>query len=208
MSDIGELIRQVNELDDSEIRQLVLLLERLRADGGGAVLRRSVASWIRGTVDFVRLSALARETPTHYVWPLYRSHRGFTLMINEFKNRDSIGEGYSKVLHNHRYSFASLLLAGSYVEMRCVVNFSEVGSLEACSNESVINLREGDITAVDHTAFHRLTEISDRTVTLLLKTPPQKPESVSVDLRTSRVTRHVPVETRVGAFIDALDPRT
>jgi hypothetical protein len=180
------------------------LLARLRADSDGASLRRDLAAWLQGAVNLDKMRVMARETPTHYVWPLYQAKAGFALVINEFKDAGSIGEGYSRTLHNHRYSFASLILAGGYTEQRSAVTFSETGSLATCVNGAVVELNESNVTTIEHFAFHRLIYINDRTVTLLLKAPAEKSESVSVDLWTQRVTTHIPVESRVAQLVDAL----
>ncbi len=204
MGDIEDFVSRVDELQNPDLRELAQLFDDLRGGHELADLRRAIAGWLLRSVNFAKLSALARETPTHYVWPIHRSKNGFHLVINEFKGREVVGEGYAKVLHNHRYSFASLMLAGRYTESRSAVMFSDTGHFVNCADERVTDVAAGDITLIGHDSFHRLVEIGDGTMTLLLKTPAWKLESVSIDLRTQRIVRHVPVETRVMQFVSAL----
>jgi hypothetical protein len=207
MWDIEGFIGEVDKLQGFDPGGLARLLDRLRSDTGCTSLRRDLTAWLQGAVDLDRLSVMARETPTHFVWPLHRTDVGFTVMINEFKSEASMGEGYSRILHNHRYSFASLMLVGGYTEQRSIVTFTETGDLDSCIDGEINDLSEGDVATVDHADFHRLVRISDRTMTLLLKSPAEKPESVSIDRVSRRVMRHSPVEVRLTHFLNELCSR-
>lgn len=66
------------------------------------------------------------------------------------------------------------------------------------------DMTEGSVGTVNYQDFHRLTEIREHTVTLLIKCPPVKRDSISVNIDTGRVSRHVPVEARIALLMNAL----
>lgn len=167
-------------------------------------IRQAIAQWLSESAVIERLRGLARETSTHYVWPLYICGNGYGLTINEFKDPEFMSFGYANTLHNHRYSFASLVLSGGYRQVRSSVELCEMSGnaqVNVIAEDSVIH---GSIVPVNHQEFHRLTHIGDHTVTLVAKCPAAKESSISVDIRTLKVSRHVPVESRLMQLTDAL----
>jgi hypothetical protein len=169
-------------------------------------IRRELLRRLAGGTELSRLRTRARETSTHYVWPVHLTGNGCCVVINEFKDPREMACGYATTIHNHRYSFVSLGLAGRYRQVRSEVEFSDFSKalVRDISEEIVM---EGTIMAMHHDEFHRLTDINRHTLTLLVKCPAAKKHSVSVDADTLRVTRHVPVEDRIRHLLSALaDP--
>lgn len=148
----------------------------------------------------------ARETSTHYVWPLHTGSNGVSVAINEFKDPADMVKGYATIYHNHRYSFASLMLSGGYRETRSRINFVNPGETAQINDLRQESIAVGGIVKINHQEFHRLNAISARTVTLVVKCPIMKSASFSVDSGTLRVTRHLPVEERVPQLMAALVP--
>ncbi|HEY1917562.1 MAG TPA: hypothetical protein VGH27_18490 [Streptosporangiaceae bacterium] len=183
-------------------------LERMLADWrediDTAIIRREIGNWLirSDAADEVRMGA--RETSTHYVWPLYVASNGYALTINEFKDPRYMSLGYANVLHNHRYSFASLVLSGGYSQVRSRVEMHITGQAARIDDIAQDFAFEGRVLTINHGEFHRLTDIGDRTVTLLAKCPPVKRDSVSVNIKTLEVSRHVPVEARLFELMGAL----
>ena len=166
-------------------------------------VRDELAVWISEPATQERLRSSARETATHYVWPLQMSRNGYSIAINEYKNPDQMGTGYANTIHNHRYSFASLILSGGYRQVwsDVHVNLGQTAYVREFSENTAV---EGDIVTVDYDRFHRLTDIGSRTLTLMVKCPAVTAHSLSVDIRTLRVSKHIPVESRVTDLIHAL----
>lgn len=163
-------------------------------------------SWLESSADEQRLRALARETSTHHVWPIYAATNGFGVAINEFKDPADMVAGHASIYHNHRYSFASLMLSGGYRQTRSNIelgNDRQAVRIQDVSDESIIT---GDIVRINHEEFHRLSAFEAQTVTLVVKCPAAKTESFSVDSGTLRVTWHVPVEQRVPQLMATLLP--
>src|SRR5579859_1092186 len=202
---INELLAQLESMSHrADEYELTKLLARWCGGTELSVIRQAIAQWLSESVVVERLRRAARETSTHYVWPMYVCGNGYGLTINEFKDPEFMSSGYANTLHNHRYSFASLVLSGGYRQVRSNVEMSEVGGrarVSAIAEDSVIH---GDVVPVNHEEFHRLTHISDRTVTLVVKCPAVKESSISVDIKTLKVRMHVPVESRLVQLTDAL----
>ena len=167
-------------------------------------MRRALSEWLLEHPALATLSTAARETSTHYVWPLHTGPAGHSVVINEYKHPRHMGEGYATILHNHRYSFATFMLSGGYTQVRCDVQLPASAHPVRVTEIGEDALTEGGTVTVDHEAFHRLADISARTMTILVKCPAVKAFSISVDARTLMVSRHVPVEARVLQLMDAL----
>jgi hypothetical protein len=171
------------------------------------MIRQALSEWLTFDADLDELGAMTRETSTHYVWPLHRSSSDYSVVINEFKAPSSMTAGYATTLHNHRYSFISLMMSGGYVQVRSDLEFAARDQASQIRDIHRDIVEEGDIVLIKHDEFHRLAAIKDRTVTLVIKCPAAKRESVSVDTSTLRVTRHLPAEARIAQLIDALSGR-
>ena len=170
------------------------------------IIREALFQWLETSADIDKLTAMARETSTHYVWPLYMTNKGYYVAINEFKDPQDITTGYATILHNHRYSFISFVLSGGYRQVRGDVELLHPRRATQIRDLGEDVVTEGDIVKVNHDDFHRLSAISSHTVTLVVKCPAAKGESLSVDASTLRVTKHVPVEARVRQLMAALVP--
>lgn len=172
--------------------------------GSAAAIRYALYDWIASAISLDNLTAGARETSTHYVWPLYSAATGHSVVINEFKGRTQLTSGYANTVHNHRYSFASLVLAGGYSHVRYQVETSWPGLADRIYETTRENVNECSLTMVNHEDFHQITELQDRTLTLLMKCPAAKATSTSVNLDTMVMHGHIPAEARVQQLMSAL----
>lgn len=198
-----ELDNVSDQSNEGELRRMVAAW---RGRTEIKVIREVLAEWLATSADVAKLSALARETSTHYVWPLHLTDKGYGVTVNEFKDPRDIITGYATVLHNHRYSFISVMLSGEYTQVRSHVDLLTPHQAAQVRDLGEEIVKEGDIVAVNHEEFHRLRTISSNTVTLVVKCPAVKSESLSVDTSTLIITKHVPVEARVRQLITALAP--
>jgi hypothetical protein len=187
--------------DEAELLDLVA---RWRHGAEVAFIRKAIYQWLSESSALDYLRTEARETATHYVWPLYVTSSGYGLVINEFKDPRQMMAGYANTTHNHRYSFASLVLSGGYKQVRSNVEISELGEPAHVYDIGQDDILEGRLLAIGHEEFHRITDVRRRTMTLLVKCPAVKEASISVDVATQRATRHVPVEARVAQLMNAL----
>lgn len=204
---ITTLFRRLDSIDSgSDENDLRRLIAAWRGKTEVSVARESLAEWLETSADIGRLIAKARETSTHYVWPLYLSNNGYGIAINEFKDPEDIVTGYATTLHNHRYSFISVVLSGGYRQLRSHVELPGPSQAVRIYDVGEDVVMEGDIVTINHREFHRLKTISRHTVTLVVKCPAVKGASLSVDSSTLKVTEHVPVETRVRQLMAALAP--
>jgi hypothetical protein len=202
---MGELLDQLDRVPcRTNEYELMNLLEKWSSRTGLALIREAMSELLSEAAVVDRIRVTARETSTHYVWPLYLGKSGCGLVINEFKDPPHMATGYAKTLHNHRYSFASLVLSGGYKQVRSRVDLAESGQSVRVRTIGQDDIIRGSIVAVNHQDFHQLTHISDHTMTLLAKCPAVKESSISVDIDTLRVSRHVPVEARLVQLRTAL----
>jgi hypothetical protein len=112
--------------------------------------------------------------------------------------------GHAAIYHNHRYSFASLVLSGGYQQVRSNI---ELRTLEQAARIQDIReeyITKGDVVRINHQEFHRLGSFHTHTITLVVKCPVAKSESFSVDSGTLKISWHVPVEERVPQLMAAL----
>jgi hypothetical protein len=202
---ITDLFNEVDNVrdggDEKRLEEIISVwLGRISAEAVRDALRR----WLESHADVGRLTAGARETSTHYVWPIHLNSRGYGIALNEFKDPLDIATGYATILHNHRYSFISVILSGGYTQVRCQVEMLSPTQATHVRELGEDGVTEGDIVTINHEEFHRLAGIRSGTVTLVVKCPAIKGESLSVETSTLRVTRHVPVEARIKNLMAAL----
>jgi len=183
----GEIIRRYSDLR----RELVQsIMDQLLSLGTDSELARS-----------------ARETSTHYVWPLYAPAFGTPgVFLNEYKDSALRGAGYADSVHNHRYDFATLALSGGYTQETYEVelNGDLVVATAAVGSVSTERLEAGQWMLVDSRAFHRIVDISPGTMTLLVKGAACRTHSLSVNVGTGMIRIHTPVETRLGHLRERL----
>lgn len=202
---VVDLFDRIDKLPDgADENQLAQIVSAWRGEAEGAAIRQALSEWLGTSADIELLKLMARETSTHYVWPLHLNGRGYGVVINEFKNPQDITMGYATTLHNHRYSFVSLVLSGGYRQTRSNVEFLNSHLAAQISDLSQDEVTEGGIVTVNHSEFHRLGAIGSCTLTLVAKCPAARNESLSVDTGTLRVAVHVPVERRIGQLMQVL----
>lgn len=141
-----------------------------------------------------------RETSTHFVWPIEpadpaRPDGRCGLYLHEFKDAADMSAGYANTLHNHRYDFVTLTLTGGYEEQRLSTHARDFRPmLSRLDATGWTRSQAGSTIMVNASDFHRLRSIDDGTLTLVLKSPPRRKSSTSVDLVTGASREHTPVE--------------
>jgi hypothetical protein len=203
-SHMGNLFSTVDGITRGDEIFLSEVVTNWRGSSRDSAIRERIREWLMCSADLNVVKTLARETSTHYVWPLYRSVRGYSVTINEFKDPLDISDGYATTLHNHRYSFVSLVLSGGYTQVFCDVELRDQRQASRVRDLYAATVTEGDVVAVQLDEFHCLSSISQGTVTLVVKCPPARGESISINTSNLRVSRHIPVEGRVGQLMAGL----
>lgn len=156
--------------------------------------------------DFARLLPLSRETPTHFKWNLFSAPDGsYRIWLHEYKDAATRLPGYAQTIHNHRYAFASLILAGGYLHSRFKVETSD--DLIAARPQPIATseIFSGARYALSSRDFHSVTAILDGTVSLVIQWSSCNAHSVSVDPSTRRAVRHYPIESRFDILRSVFD---
>ncbi|SHN44427.1 hypothetical protein [Cryptosporangium aurantiacum] len=152
------------------------------------------------------IRAAARETPTHYVWPLLGAHReDFGVYLHEYK-QEPRSASYATTIHNHRYDFVSGILRGGYTQDTFSVTLNDSEAIATDINcISSEEFRRGTVNSVNRHSWHRLRRVSSGTLTLVIKGPAIAPYSISAEEGHNRVTYHTPVERRLPMVIHSLE---
>jgi hypothetical protein len=204
----GLMTRLFGEIDELPYSAGVQIIDKVVGEWCASTevwkIRQGLLEWLKEAAGNDYLRSAARETSTHYVWPLYTSVSGHSVVINEFKDPGQMSGGYATTLHNHRYPFSSLMLCGGYTQLRYSVETNGLGRVRALCEVGADNVAQGNVTAVADDVFHRLMNIERHTMTLVVKGPAVKEDSISVDVRTLIASRHLPVEARLMELMDSL----
>lgn len=152
------------------------------------------------------LGARSRETTTHFAWRLVdEPGDGFSFWLHEYKPQRDWLRGYANTVHNHRYHFCTLVLAGGYRHEWFDVKLDTSGQLAYRATLAEWELCGPGVTKmVLADRFHRIPLAKDSTATLLIKSRPVRTWSLSVDPATQVSRRHVPVEVRAGELAERL----
>lgn len=133
----------------------------------------------------------SREVTTHFKWFL-GARCGYSLWLNEYK-RDP-APGHALTLHNHRYGFASRVVAGALGQRVLHIQHRD-GEIKSVTKAAEFTSSAGDTYSIADDAIHYVTGWSPGTVTLLLKQPALREFSDVFDLQNFRVRQMYSVAT-------------
>lgn len=126
----------------------------------------TVNSWNAANLEKRQLRC--HETATHYKWFVYyHKQLHYRVWLHQYKMTGDRNIGHAEVPHNHRYSLASVILRGGFVQ-----HFFERG------NGSLVELTQerrsyarGDAYSVEWNQLHKLGELIDHTITMVVESP-------------------------------------
>jgi hypothetical protein len=130
------------------------------------LVRDVVNSWTAKSLQKRQLSC--HETSTHYKWfVFYHNQLRYRIWLHQYKLPSERGVGHAEIPHNHRYSLASVILRGGFVH-----HFFErtEGKLIELAQESRSYSR-GDAYMLDWQRLHKLSALTDHTITLVVESP-------------------------------------
>lgn len=140
------------------------LLGELR--GKLMLLHQEVASWADGNLEERGLRS--HETTTHYKWfVFYHSTLSYRVWLHQYKPFPERTLGHAEVPHNHRYSLASLVVAGGFDHHVFARRGQELIEL----TKSRRSLTAGDTFVVHCDQVHKLSNLQDRTLTMVVESP-------------------------------------
>jgi hypothetical protein len=148
------------------------------------------------------IAGFSRETSTHYKWLLAAdaASRG-RVWLHEFKSVGERRRGYAMSIHNHRYAFNTIVLAGGYTNTRFQVDF-DTASL-VVHNYRIVTSDSVPVDAtysMDPAEYHRIDDIEDGTRSIVMEFAPASVSSYSIDEHDARMLRHVPIEVRAQSL--------
>ncbi|TCP56926.1 hypothetical protein EV191_101875 [Tamaricihabitans halophyticus] len=202
LSIISELADELRGFGDSLIDRWQLVDEwfqwRVCQPSFRARLRRHLGEL---SADHAKqVTARSRETTTHFAWCLLDDPTDpFSFWLNEYKPQRDWLRGYADSVHNHRYHFCTLMLAGSYLHERFAVTLDPAESAITSARLLRRGVNEtGSTDTLISTDFHRVPRAVDGTLTFLVKSKPVRGWSLSYDPISHTSRKHVPVESRLG----------
>jgi hypothetical protein len=143
-------------------------LLRLLAEMGGrpSLIQEAVSSWNADDLD--RRQLRCHETSTHYKWFVYYHQKlHYRIWLHQYKLPGERHLGHAEVPHNHRYSLASVIVRGGFVHHSFKRSDGEV--IELADERRFCS--QGDAYTVDWAKLHKLSELSDHTLTLVVESP-------------------------------------
>src|SRR5712691_7292365 len=130
------------------------------------LVQEVVSSWAIKNLDKRQLRS--HETSTHYKWFVhYHRKLHYRIWLHQYKLRNERKVGHAEVPHNHRYSLASVIMRGGFDHQF----FEQIdGELVEQVHERR-SYAQGDAYTVDWQRLHKLSALSDHTVTLVVESP-------------------------------------
>jgi hypothetical protein len=189
----SELLRRLAELDG---QPLDAAREQLRGDVDAlrSTVEAELAAWAREGMHGRDL--LCHETGTHFKWFLGTTAER-VLWLHQYKPTDARSATYAETIHDHRYSFVSVVLAGGYDHVHYEIRPD--GPVAVRTEQ----YRAPDDYVLDADAPHRVTGLLDGTLTVILQGPARKDHS-TVFHPDGRRTRHSAYDARLPALLDSL----
>lgn len=168
MHSYSELVASLNGVDwhpagrmDPCVRDLLDAVARRPS-----LVREHVASWAEG--DLEERGLRCHETSTHYKWFVhYDPFRHYRIWLHQYKPKAARRPGHAEVPHNHRYSLASVILNGGFMHHMFETiagRLREIADLRR-------SYQRGDTYIVRYDEIHKLSALSDDTITLVVESP-------------------------------------
>lgn len=108
------------------------------------------------------------ETATHYKWFVhYHEKLQYRIWLHQYKSAANRKIGYAEIPHNHRYSLASVVLRGQFRHHF----FENTGGLLSEVPEKGRRYSQGDVYSINWHLVHKLSDLRDHTVTLVVESP-------------------------------------
>jgi hypothetical protein len=125
-----------------------------------------IRSWDNQNLEKRQLRC--HETSTHYKWfTHYHDKLQYRVWLHQYKSFAERKNGYAEVPHNHRYSLASVVLRGRFRHHF----FENLDGVVAEVPEKCQEYSQGDVYSVNWRRVHKLSDLSDHTVTLVVESP-------------------------------------
>jgi len=168
LKSLHDLLRELEKLEWNPVGYLDPGVLPLLAEVGRkpSLIHDAVVSWSAEHLEKLQLSC--HETSTHYKWFIYyHEELRYRIWLHQYKLPDERRAGHAEVPHNHRYSLASVILRGGFAHHY----FERIGDrLIELTQESRLFSR-GDVYMLDWKRLHKLSALSDHTVTLVVESP-------------------------------------
>jgi len=165
----GQFLKRLEALEWKDVGQfdpdvLTVLAEVGRQPG---LVHDAVNSWSAKGLEKRQLSC--HDTATHYKWFLhFHEKQRFKVWLHQYKSASERRLGHAEVPHNHRYSLASVILSGGFVHHY----FDRTGGVLKESESARHSYRAGDAYTIGWEEVHKLSDIDDRTFTLVVESRP------------------------------------
>ncbi|MGH9194329.1 MAG: hypothetical protein ACRD1T_01145 [Acidimicrobiia bacterium] len=158
-----------------------------------------LAAW--NDVELDDCARESNETSTHFQWRVHRGPEdGYEIWLHEYKPQGLLRSGYADSIHDHRYWFASSLLAGGFTQTTyCVEESTGVRRLRETGK---VSFTKGTAYVVDPSAVHSISDFSYPTLTLLVRSRAIKPYSTEFRLSDGRAVHYYPLRTRIRLLRD------
>ena len=171
MKTFQDLLRRLEALDWSQQGRFDPGVLGLLGDVGRRprFVYDTVTSWSAKSLDRRQLSC--HETSTHYKWFMhYHRKLRFKVWLHQYKLAAERRLGHAEVPHNHRYSLASVILNGGFTHH----SFDVVdGVLNEAAGERR-RYQAGAAYMVAWSSVHKLSDLEDGTLTLVIESPPAR----------------------------------
>lgn len=168
MNQFRDFLRSLESLEWSpaghiDVRAVELLMKVGQEPG---LIRDVISSW--DTLGLENRQLRCHDTSTHYKWFIHYSRSvRYRIWLHQYKPITQRKFGHAEVPHNHRYSLASVILSGGFVHR--VFERTSDGLRELADERR--SFMKGDAYTVPWQRVHKLDELEDGTLTLVVESP-------------------------------------
>jgi hypothetical protein len=144
------------------------------------------------------------ETPTHYRWNIVRGD-DCSIWIHEYKPSRLVFGRYADQVHDHGYSFTGVVLRGGYSNEKFTIECdTEAGKIQTTHYHGAIAVSKDESLSMKRGEIHRVTNIQDGTVTIVVKSRRYRSYSSVYHLDTGMITNVPSAGARMPNLISRL----
>jgi hypothetical protein len=195
MNEMRRFIKRLETLSWNSPGEAIHVAAALMSDVSCEHIQSLLMAWSDVTLD--RCAWESHETSTHFKWLLHRgSADAFQVWLHEYKPQSLLRTGYADSIHDHRYWFASKLMAGGFTQTTYHVSEHADETFDV-QEIGKMSYDAGTIYIVDPDAVHTLSDFKHPTMTLLIRSRATKPFSTEIRASEGRVIHYYPLRTRI-----------
>jgi hypothetical protein len=170
--------------------------------------RAQLSQWLRSlsAEEIDHIVDRSVERSSHYKWYLGGSRKAYLVWLHQYRPSRAYekANGFAASIHDHRLGFCSRVLSGS---LR--VTWYAAAVENGTARLTVLDRRRlssGQVISMTSDEIHKIDDVEDNTLTLVVQGPAERHFSTVFDERNGTMQRFDDLDNLYSCLLDGLSP--